>query len=56
MNSDTKLFIAVRDNDFPFRMSKSVPTIEGSQISDLGIQNYKNILYKHCKIDDIKHF
>lgn len=56
MNSKTKLLIAVRNNDFPFRVSKSVPTIEGNQIPDLGLQNYKNLLSKHFKIGDIKHF
>ena len=56
MNSETKLLIAVRNNDFPFRLSKSVPTIEGNYISDLGLQDYKILLSKHFKINDIKPF
>lgn len=56
MNSETKLLIAVRNKDFPFRLSKSVSTIEGDKIPDLGLQDYKNLLSKHFKINDIKHF
>lgn len=56
MTSETKLLLAVRNKDFPIRVSKSVATIEGDQIPDLGLQDYTNLLRKHFKINDIKHF
>ena len=56
MDRQTKLFVAVRNKDFPFRLSNYVSTIDGDQIQDLGTNDYNHLVKENFIIRDVRPF
>jgi hypothetical protein len=56
MTSNKKLIIAIRNSDFPFRLNRSVKTLQNMEIEDLSFFQYQTLFEDSFIITGIHKF